>query len=91
MTEKPFKLDDFDSEVEMWELLNTQREIIIDLEKENKQLREEIKDYEDTLARFEEKNKQLQIELNTYKAGNRTLKKRLDEIRNHLNENEEIT
>ena len=43
------------------------------------------------LNELAEENKQLQIELNTYKAGNRTLKKTLDEIRNHLNENEEIT
>ena len=42
MTEKPFKLDDFDSEVEMWELLNTQREVIIDLNSQNEDLRLEV-------------------------------------------------
>ena len=43
MTRKRFKLDDFDSEVEMWELLNIQAEVISDLEKENEQLRKENK------------------------------------------------
>ena len=38
MTEKRFKLDDFDSEVEMLELINTQSETISDLEKENEQI-----------------------------------------------------
>ena len=45
MTAKRFKLDDFDSEVEMWELMNTQAEIISDLEKENEQLKKELKVY----------------------------------------------
>ena len=44
MIAKRFKLDDFDSEVEMWELMNTQAEIISDLEKENEQLKDIIKD-----------------------------------------------
>lgn len=42
MTGKRFKLDDFDSENEMWELLNIQAEVISDLEKENKQLKQQI-------------------------------------------------
>ena len=44
MTAKRFKLDDFDSEVEMWELMNIQAEIISDLEKENEQLKKDLKD-----------------------------------------------
>lgn len=43
---KRFKLDDFDSDVEMWELLNIQAEIISDLEDENERLREENKELE---------------------------------------------
>lgn len=43
MTEnKRFKLDDFDSDVEMWELLNIQAEIISDLENENEQLKAQL-------------------------------------------------
>lgn len=40
MTTKRFKLDDFDSDVEMWELLNIQAEVISDLEDENEQLKQ---------------------------------------------------
>ena len=42
MAEKRFKLDDFDSDVEMWELLNTQAEIISDLEEENERLKQQL-------------------------------------------------
>lgn len=59
---KPFKLDDFDSEVEMWELLNTQREVILDLEKKNEQLKLENGEMEDYLGRLEEENEQLKNE-----------------------------
>lgn len=45
MTEKRFKIDDFDNEVEMFELLNIQAEIISDLEQENERLKEEIEQY----------------------------------------------
>jgi hypothetical protein len=49
MTAKRFKLDDFDSEVEMWELLNIQAEVISDLEKENEQLKSTMKEVKDLL------------------------------------------
>ena len=44
MTENRFKLDDFDSEVEMFELLNIQAEIISYLEQENEQLKQRVTD-----------------------------------------------
>lgn len=40
---KRFELDDFDSEVEMLELLNTQAEVISDLEEENSNLKIQVK------------------------------------------------
>lgn len=53
MTTIRFKLDDFDSEVEMWELMNTQAEIISDLEKENEQLKSENNMLKHTIGRNE--------------------------------------
>ena len=42
MTKKRFELNDFDNDVEMWELLNIQAEVISDLENENEQLKKEL-------------------------------------------------
>lgn len=50
---KPFKLDDFDSEVEMWELLNTQREVIIDLE-------EKVNEQDEIIRQLEKENRELE-------------------------------
>lgn len=63
ITEKRFKPDTFDSDVEMLELLNTQAEIISDLEEENNQLKQKV-------TELENRN----IQLNTdYKATHETI------------------
>ena len=54
MTAKRFKLDDFDSEVEMWELLNIQAEVISDLEKENENLDYKINNLKKIIQRIQE-------------------------------------
>lgn len=92
MTAKRFKLDDFDSEVEMWELMNTQAEVISDLEKENEQLKYSLSAYMVDLNNYKgrcsaleqeneslkEENKFLRNKIKTYKSGNALLKKTLD-------------
>ena len=75
MTAKRFKPDDFDSEVEMWELLNIQAEVILDLENENKQLKTDNGAFIQDIEVFKEENTHLKLE-------NRELKQYKDAIMN---------
>lgn len=53
MTKKRFKLDEFDSEVEMLELINTQLETISDLEKDVDYWKQVASQYSNELNVFE--------------------------------------
>lgn len=54
MTEyKRFKLDNFDSMREMLELLDTQRLIISDMEKENEELKKENKELKERIQQIQ--------------------------------------
>ena len=68
MTEKRFEFDDFDDEVEMFDLLNIQAEIISDLEKENTMLKKANLNLRDNNTDLRRENEQLKEKLEQYKA-----------------------
>lgn len=74
---KRFKLDNFDSTREMLELLDTQRLIISDMEKENEELKKENEE-------LKERVKQLQIDNTVIKKRYETLISENGELKNKI-------
>lgn len=88
MTKKErFNFDNFDNDEEIWELLNIQAEIISDLEKENKQLKQKINSLKDARYFYKQDWKQASADCEIYKDEIDILK---DENEGLIKENEQL-